>query len=96
MIDTILPGVCAIDIGADALFVAVANEPVKKFGTFTSELRALSAWLKQHNARKVAMEATGVYWIPLHDHLQAEGFEVTLFHGAHARNLPGRKTDSLP
>jgi transposase len=40
-----------------------------------SELRALSAWLKQHRVRKVAMEATGVYWIALHDHLQAEGFE---------------------
>jgi len=39
------------------------------------------------------MEATGVYWIPVHDRLQADGFAVTLFHGAHARNLPGRKTD---
>ena len=39
------------------------------------------------------MEATGVYWIPVHDQLQGAGFKVTLFHGAHARNLPGRKSD---
>ena len=57
------------------------------------ELRRLSAWFKEKNVRHVAMEATGVYWIPLHDHLETERFEVTLFHGAHARNLPGRKSD---
>ena len=96
MIETILPGFAAIDIGAEKLFVAVADAPVKSFGTFTSELRRLSAWLKEKAVRHVAMEATGVYWIPLHDHLEAEGFEVTLFHGAHARNLPGRKSDACP
>jgi len=53
----------------------------------------LSQWLKDHGVHSVAMEATGVYWIPVHDRLQADGFKVTLFHGAHARNLPGRKTD---
>ena len=42
---------------------------------------------------RVAFEATGVYWIPIHDQLQAAGFEVLLFHGAHARNLPGKKSD---
>ena len=42
---------------------------------------------------QVAFEATGVYWIPVHDQLQAAGFELMLFHGAHARNLPGKKSD---
>jgi transposase len=93
MIDTIQPGFAALDLGATKLFAATADTPVKAFDTFTSELRALSAWLKQHQVRSVAMEATGVYWIPVHDLLQAEGFKVTLFHGAHARNLPGRKSD---
>lgn len=93
MIDTIQPGFAALDLGATKLFAATADTPVKTFGTFTSELRTLNAWLKQHQVRSVAMEATGVYWIPVHDLLQAEGFKVTLFHGAHARNLPGRKSD---
>jgi transposase len=93
MIDRILPGIAALDLGATKIFAATAGAPVKTFGTFTHELRALSLWLKQRQVRAVAMEATGVYWIAVHDKLQADGFEVTLFHGAHARNLPGRKTD---
>jgi transposase len=96
MIDKILPGFAGIDIGAAHFFVAAAGapEPVKRFGTFTSEIALLSAYLKDHAVTKVAMEATGVYWIPLHDHLEREGIEVTVFNGAHARNLPGRKSDA--
>src|SRR5437870_1427259 len=93
MIDTITSGFAALDLGATKLFAATANTPVKVFDTFTSELRALAAWLKQNQVHSVAMEATGVYWIPIHDLLQDHGFKVTLFHGAHARNLPGRKSD---
>nr|MBA2433035.1 transposase [Chthoniobacterales bacterium] len=93
MIDSILPGFAALDLGATKIFAAAAATPVKTFGTFTGELRALCAWLTEHQVHGVAMEATGVYWIPVHDLLQAAGFKVTLFHGAHARNLPGRKSD---
>lgn len=92
-IERIERGVCAIDIGSESLFVAVAEEPVKRFGTFTSEIILLGEYLQSAGIERVAMEATGVYWIPLHDHLCKCGFEVTVFHGAHARNLPGRKTD---
>ena len=92
-IERIEPGVSAIDIGSEALFVAVAGEPVKRFGTFTSEMVLLGRYLQEQGVERVAMEATGVYWIPLHDHLDKCGFEVTVFNGAHARNLPGRKTD---
>src|SRR5205814_7662645 len=81
------------DLGATKLFAATAETPVKVLGAFAGELRALCSWLEQHQVRAVAMEATGVYWIPVHDLLQAQGFKVTLFHGAHARNLPGRKSD---
>lgn len=95
MIDRILPGFAALDLGATKIFAAVADTPVKVFGTFTGELRALSAWLKEHHIHSVAMEATGVYWIPVHDQLQADGFAVTLFHGAHARNLPGRPKSDI-
>jgi len=92
-IDKILPGVAAIDIGSESYFVAVANQAVRKFGTFTSEVRQVAQYLREQGVVQVAMEATGVYWIPLHDHLDSNGFEVTVFNGAMARNLPGRKTD---
>jgi transposase len=93
MIETILPGVAAIDLGAEKLFVGLAQQPVRSFGSCTRDLRELAEWLRQNQVRRVAMEATGVLWIIPHDYLQSEGFAVTLFHGAHARNLPGRKTD---
>lgn len=93
MIDRILAGVAAIDIGSEKLFVAVADQPVCSFGSFTCELKRLSEYLQVHQVKRVAMEATGVYWIPVHNRLQDAGIEVTLFNGLHARNLPGRKTD---
>jgi transposase len=93
MIESILPGFAALDLGNEKIFVAVPNAPVRSFGAFSSDLRLLSAWLKENHVRFVAMEATGVIWINPYDHLQGEGFDVTLFHGAHARNLPGRKSD---
>lgn len=98
MIDGILAGVAAIDIGQEKLHVAAgglpAEEPaVRVFGTFTCDLELLAKYLEKHEVRRVAMEATGVLWVPVYDTLQAAGFEVTLFNGLHARNLPGRKTD---
>src|SRR5262245_39764889 len=92
-IDTIAPSYAAIDLGATDLYVAIADTPVQRFGTFTKDLRALAAWLQAHHIRHVAMEATGVYWINPHDVLEAAGLDVTLFDGASARNLPGRKSD---
>lgn len=93
MVDRILPGLAAIDIGQEKFYVAVAEQPVCNFGTFTGDIKRLAEYLHVHQVRRVAMEATGVYWIPVHDQLQAAGFEVMLFNGLHARNLPGRKTD---
>jgi len=95
MIDTIMPGVAAIDIGDKDLFVAVGGGEVRRFGSFTRDLKLLCEHLKTHHVRRVAMEATGVYWVAPHDMLQESGFEVTLFDGAGARNLPGRKSDVL-
>ena len=93
MIENILSGYAAIDVGSDAHFVAVAGCEVRRFGSFTSEVGRLCGHLKEHGVREVAMEATGVYWIALHDMLRESGFKVTVFNGAHARNLPGRKSD---
>ena len=58
MIDSILPGFAALDLGATKIFAAAAT-PVKTFGTFTGELRALSAWLTEHQVHSVAMESSG-------------------------------------
>ncbi len=94
MIDRILAGYGAIDIGQEKIFVACSGEEaVRSFGTFSAELELAAEYLVQRGIGRVAMEATGVYWIPLHDLLEKKGLTVTVFNGAHARNLPGRKTD---
>jgi transposase len=92
-IDRIVPGCAAIDIGSEKHFVAVAGQAVRSFASFTGEVRKLCAYLQEHQVTRVAMEATGVYWMPLYDALEHAGLQVTLFNGAHARNLPGRKSD---
>ena len=94
MIDKIHPGYGAIDIGQEKIFVACGETvEVRSFHTFSADLEVAAAYLQERGVRKVAMEATGVYWIPLHDLLEAQGLEVTVFNGAHARNMPGRKSD---
>src|SRR5438552_1032249 len=75
-----------IDIGATEIFVAVppdrATENVRSFPTFTQDLYALAEWLKQCGVKTVAMESTGVYWIPLFQILEERGFEVYLVSSA--------------
>jgi transposase len=93
VIEEILVGYAAIDVGSVEHCVAAAGADVKGFGSCTAEIRKLIDHLKDHKIRYVAMEATGVYWIALHDMLREAGLEVTVFNGAHARNLPGRKSD---
>lgn len=92
-IDHILPGCAAIDIGSQKHFVAVSGQPVRAFASFTGEVRKLCGYLQEQKVTRVAMEATGIYWMPLYDALEQSGLKVTLFNGAHARNLPGRKSD---
>jgi len=89
----IAPGFAALDIGAEKLFVATAQGPVRAFASTTPEVRALCLFLQEQGVRHIALEATGVYWMPLYDALQGAGLEPLLFNGAHARNLPGRKSD---
>jgi transposase len=86
-----------IDIGATLIHVAVApgrdEEPVRTFETFTRDLRAIAVWLRGVGVKTVAMESTGVYWIPLYELLESEGFEVLLVNAHHVKHVPGRKTD---
>lgn len=95
------PTVCAdaagIDLGATEHFVAVPPErdpqPVRSFTTDTAALQALADWLLQCRVRTVAMEATGVYWVPIFQLLEARGLEVCLVNARHVKHVPGRKTD---
>jgi len=91
------PDAAGIDIGATEIFVAVpadrAEENVRSFPTFTQDLYGLADWLKQCGIRTVAMESTGVYWIPLFQILEERGFEVCLVNARHVKNVPGRRTD---
>lgn len=93
------PDAAGIDIGSTEHWVAVPAErrqdSVRSFRTFTSDLERLADWLKECGVRTVAMESTGVYWIPVYELLEERGFEVLLVNAAHARNVPGRKSDVL-
>jgi transposase len=91
------PDAAGIDIGATEIFVAVpadrAAENVRSFPTFTQDLYRLADWLKECGIETVAMESTGVYWIPLFQILEERGFEVCLVNARHVKNVPGRRTD---
>jgi len=82
-----------IDVGSRQFFVGIENEEVKSFDTFTSGCHQLVEYLQQHSITSVAMEATGVYWITLHDMLRAVGISVDVVNGRHVKHVPGRKTD---
>jgi transposase len=82
-----------VDVGSEQMHVSIAGGPPEVFGTFTTELHRLRDWLKERGVKSVAMEATGVYWLPLYGVLEAAGFKVSMVNGKQTRNLPGRKTD---
>jgi len=91
------PNAAGIDIGAKEIFVAVAGDrdpnPVRHFPTFTPDLHEAAQWLKELGVESIAMESTGVYWIPVFEVLESYGFEVFLVNARHVKNVPGRKTD---
>lgn len=88
-----------MDIGDRSIYVCVPpgrdEQSVRVFSTFTADLNALADWLSQCGVKTVAMESTGVYWIPIFQILEARGFEVYLVNAAHIKNVPGKKTDIL-
>jgi transposase len=97
LLERIQPDAAGIDCGQNSHFVAVPPDrdpqPVREFRTFTAELYQLADWLKQCQVKTVAMESTGVYWIPLYEILEARGFEVVLVNARDVHNVPGRKRD---
>jgi transposase len=91
------PNAAGIDVGAREMFVAVPpgrdEHPVQVFATFTEDLERLADWLLQCGVTTVAMESTGVYWIPLYEILEQRGIRPCLVNARHMKNVPGRRTD---
>jgi Transposase len=91
------PQAAGIDVGNGSHYVAVGPDrdpqPVRRFECFTADLYRLADWLRSCGVKTVAMQSTGVYWIPLYDILEERGFEVYLVNARHTKNLPGRKSD---
>jgi transposase len=97
MMPVMRPNAAGIDIGATQIFVAVPadrdDQNVRSFPTFTQDLYLLADWLERCKVDTVAMESTGVYWIPLFQILEERGVEVFLVNARHVKNVPGRRTD---
>jgi hypothetical protein len=96
-LDVVHRNAAGIDVGHEEHYVAIAPTrdelPVQRFGCFTTELIRMAVWLRERGVQTVAMQSTGVYWIPLYDILEEHGIEVYLVNARDTKNLPGRKTD---
>lgn len=96
-LSTVNPAAAGLDVGSTFHVAAVSpdrdDEPVRTFQSFTEDLHALAEWLREVGINTVAMESTGVYWIPVFEILEQSGFEVLLVNARDVRNVPGRKTD---
>jgi len=99
LLDKIHLSAAGIDVGSGSHWVAVPedrdDQPVREFKSFTHELIALADWLETCAIDTVAMESTGVYWIPLYEILEERGIEVLLVNARHVKGVPGRKTNIL-
>ena len=96
-LEVVHPYAAGIDVGNGAHYVAVRPdrdpEPVRRFECFTADLHRLADWLRRCGVKTVAMQSTGVYWIPVYEVLEERGFQVYLVNARHTKNLPGRKSD---
>lgn len=96
-LSTINEHAAGLDVGSTFHVVAVRSdqdhEPVRTFRSFSDDLHAMAAWLKSVGITTVAMESTGVYWIPVFEILETHGFEVLLVNARDVKHVPGRKTD---
>ena len=98
-ISQVNPKAAGVDIGAQEIMVCVGEggtkQWVKTYGTYTVDLKAIGQWLKEWEIESVAMESTGVYWIPLFEELEQQGFHCHLISSRSLRRIPGRKSDVL-
>jgi transposase len=95
--DEVFPNAAGIDIGASSHWVAVpghlADDAVREFGAMTDDLNVLADWLLACGVDTVALESTGVYWIPVYEVLEQRGLKVWLVDARQMKYVPGRKSD---
>jgi transposase len=93
------PNAAGIDIGGNSHFVAVpadrSESAVREFGCYTQDLREMATWLLECDITIVALESTGVYWIPVYEVLESYGIEVMLVNARNVKHVSGRKSDVL-
>ena len=91
------PHAAGIDVGSRFHVAAIPcdrdRDPVRSFDTFTGDLYRLADWLQASGITTVAMESTGLYWLPVFEILEERGFEVILANARDAKAVPGRKSD---
>lgn len=96
-VEIVHPNAAGLDIGSREIYVCLPpgreGEVIKVFGTFTPDLNALADWLVTNGVDTVAMESTGVYWIPAFEVLEGRGLKVYLVNARHVKHVPGRKSD---
>jgi transposase len=96
-LEIVHPDAAGIDVGGREHWVAVSperdSEPVRSFRCFTADLHEMARWLVEKGVRSVAMQSTGVYWMPVFEVLEQHGLEVFLVNARHTKNVPGRKSD---
>jgi transposase len=95
--DEVFPNAAGIDVGGSSHWVAVPrhadDEPVREFGAMTDDLNAMADWLLACRVDTVALESTGVYWIPVYEVLERRGLVVWLVDARQMKYVPGRKSD---
>jgi len=96
-LDVLNPDAAGIDLGSTGHFVSVPedrdDEPIRQFGCYTAQLNAMADWLVECGITTVAMESTGVYWMPVFRVLESRGLHPVLVNPRHVKYVPGRKTD---
>lgn len=99
LIERVNPNAAGIDCGSAEHYVAVPTDrdpcPVRVFKTFTEDLERLADWLVQCGITTVAMESTGVYWLPVYEIIESRGIEAVLVNAQHVKGVPGRKSDVI-
>lgn len=93
----VFPNAAGLDIGSAEIVAALppdrSSTPVCSFATFTPDLRRLVTWLMEHGIDTVAMESTGIYWVPIYEMLEEAGLQVFLVNPRYFKIVPGRKSD---
>lgn len=96
-LEVVHPDAAGIDIGGQEHWAAISPdrdpEPVRRYGCFTADLKEMARWLVERGIRSVALQSTGVYWMPAFEILEQHGLEVYLVNAQHTKNVPGRKSD---